>query len=397
MLSKKIHKYLLTFIMLILFNFRPAIPGEINGEILLFLYLLLTLLYLLLFKSDFKIRVSLKYILQYILILVFMSYLLFQSSLLQVSNMRPVINSFILILILTTSYIFVYNNHLDTKFLLKTLVFFITVLSISQFITYIMFILDIEFILASIKTHQGIADRIKPVFFPFTIAGGEKHKIFQFVLTRANGIFREPGIYQMYINLAFFSLDFINIKYKNLLRLLFVFSLFTTFSTAGLVIFWVCLVYKFFLYFNINLSLKKIILVIISIIFLLLISYYILFTSDFGLIARLKLNSGQVRLLQMKKGIDLFFEYPIFGTGYYNSVKGVSTVTFLSGFYTIGIIGVFLYLLNWIYSLLILSKSITHIIYIPVFMTLLFAQPIYTEFIVFLILIIDKTKLEYVK
>jgi hypothetical protein len=383
--------------MLILFNFRPAIPGEINGEILLFLYLLLTFLYLLLFRSDFKIRVSLKYIVQYILILIFMSYLLTQSSLLQVSNMRPVINSFILILILTTSYIFVYNNNLDTKFLLKTLVFFITVLSISQLITYLMFILDIEFTLTSIQTHQGIANRIKNVYFPFTIAGGEKHKIFQFVLTRANGFFREPGIYQMYINLAFFSLDFIKIKYKNLFRLLFIFSLFTTFSTTGLIIFWVCLLYKFFLYFNINLSLKKIFLIIIFIILLILMSYYILFTSSFGLVHRLRLNSGQFRLLQIKRGIDLFLEYPIFGTGYYNQVDNVSTVTFLSGFYTIGIVGVFLYLLNWIYSIIFFSKPITHIIYIPVFMTLLFAQPIYTEFIVFLILIIDKKKLEYVK
>lgn len=381
---------------LIALNFRPGIIGEFNNKILIFLSFLIFVSYLLLFNKD-SFLFNKKILIQFILILFFIVFILIQLFYLQPSNFLNPIKNVILILIFSFIYIFFASDSFYTDIALKVLVKFVIILSISEIITFILifFVSKENLILfSSIRTHQSwIRPEYADLFFPFTIAGSNSYNLFGIELERAMGLFREPGIYQMYINLAFFSLDFINMKYKAFIRILLVVALFFTFSTAGFGIFLICLVFRTFFILEKNSKLKKTVTIFISILFIVLLTYFILFSSRYGAVPKLNSTSGQARLSSVIESFKYIVESPFLGTGYGNPGKDASVVVFLAGFHTIGIIGLLLYLTNWFYSIMFLSKFNTIILYIPIFLTLLFAQPIFDNLIVFFFLLIDTRKL----
>jgi hypothetical protein len=135
-------------------------------------------------------------------------------------------------------------SNLDTALVLKIVIIVVALLSISQLVTYSLIFLGLEESILILEEYWrvGKASPVK-LYLPYTftvhfsrIAG---HRV-----ERAVGLYREPGVYQMVTAISYFALDFVQIRRKKLLRVLSLFSLLSTFSTAGYVIFLGCLVYK---------------------------------------------------------------------------------------------------------------------------------------------------------
>ena len=113
-----------------------------------------------------------------------------------------------------------------------------------------------------------------------------------------------------------------------------------------------------------------------------------------GLKSKLEAKSGVDRVSSIAKNIEAFKQNPIFGFGYYNGFNSEKLkFTGLPGVLAqIGLFGVFLYLLCWIYGLNNVV-GIGHSYYlVPIFITMLISQPIYNQpFIILFCLISQKS------
>jgi hypothetical protein len=394
-----VDKLLYIITVLLLFNFRPAIIGEIHVEILIFVLCFIILIYLA--KKGNKIKLSKPQLNQIFIIIILILYLLIQPFVLQTSNYRPVISSFVILLIYIIIFIFIladkFKDYYYVKLFLKVFIYLVLFFSISQVITYllIIFLPELKLIYKEIQNYQsGFVKGYANLYIPFTIAGANVQNVFGIIFPRSMGIFREPGIYQMYINIAYFSLDFIDVNNKKIIKLILIFSLLSTFSTAGFGIFFVCYIYKYtnrILGKDINL---------VQILFFILVTFiignFIFYSSNFGFFDKLDNVSGQTRSNAIISNIKWFLENPIFGTGHYNPGANTTAISLAASFHTIGLFGLLLYFFIWSYSIIINTNLKSVILYIPIFLTLLLSQPIFDNVIVFLFLMLNLKRLKYI-
>lgn len=196
------------------------------------------------------------------------------------------------------------------------------------------------------------------------------------MIERNNSIFWEPGVYQVYINYALMIQIFFRKSSVYFVIILLIISVFTTFSTTGIILSILLFVIKFVLENEKQSLVKK---ALISLSFPLIIFFNFLI---FRLILNEKFMSGDgfsasVRTNDAILQLTLFFERPIFGWGYLNgkafeSVAGYvqysNSITAL--LYQQGIFGILIYsvaflsFLNLVYQKYDFQKSFAVLIFI---------------------------------
>ena len=137
---------------------------------------------------------------------------------------------------------------------------------------------------------------------------------------RTSGIFWEPGVFQMYLNLAIL-LELMLDNAKNKKRIaIYISALFLTFSTTGFLAFgWMIATYALFGRDN-SRSVTKNIVVFIALIIGSIAAYFIVFytnlgTSVFGKLFNMKDGSTMVRLASVLINLEIIRDHPFAGIG----------------------------------------------------------------------------------
>ncbi len=387
--KEKLRAIFLTGFIFCVLNARPALFGHLFSDAyVLFPIAALTLLSLFL---GFRVRFRGSTLVLFGLVVLYVVWVLFQLLLLSPATIYigEVLGLTILIVALGTT---VLIGETGATTALKALVLLMVFLALSQLITYLLFFLgfqgDILLLEKDVRDNAAIPLRL---YFPFTttlhfvkIAG---HRI-----QRAVGFWREPGLYQLFIITSYFATDFIRLRHKTLVRWLLVFSLLTTFSTAGYAIFLGCLAYKNFFMRRGHFRVRLVALLIVGGAFLAFLS-----APYFGL--QDKLLRSEKRLLSPLASWELLCEQPIVGYGITSEEElypGVKLgINFLSSLHQHGIVGLGLYLglvacaLAWHYN------RRTVILLLPVLVTALVAQPLYGTAFMFFMLFLPTRGLEF--
>ncbi len=274
---------------------------------------------------------------------------------------------------------------------LKAVIYPVILLSISYFITFLLFLFGIQ--LANLQyfnfdIEKTVGAYQVVVYFPFSITLGYDFPILGLRIARAIGYFREPGIFSPIVALSFFGLDYLRINHKLLLKVLLLFTLVLTFSTAGFMAFIMAFIYYYFISRttkfskNTTSNLYKFLILIISapLIYIAVFGNY-----RFALMSKLSQNSGQERISSISESIDILLDNPLFGVGYPST--NVSGVTFLSTLGQIGIVGGILFLLIFIIPLINKIKYRDPILalIIPLFLVSFLSQPLFDKTLLFLL------------
>lgn len=382
LIKKKITSYFFVSFSVLILNLRPGIIGELNGIVLFSLLLFLMALYITT-HNHLKINIMNNTYILYILMIIFVMYALIQAILIA-KNIRPAFNSSLTLLISIHIFLLLIQDFHFINIFNKTLVVIIILLSISSLVTYIMYYLKLEIKLTDIQTHQrGFVENYASLYFPFTIMGANEYYFSSlYFMERSFGIFREPGIYQVYIQYAYFLVDLKKVSFKryhNIIKIMIILSLITTFSFSGIIIFIFLITIKACS----ERANSKILNILIISLFTLAVSGYLLTLFN----TRIASESFFYRFDSLKNIVSTLSINPLFGLGYLQKINTVSTVNFLGSIVTIGIIGSTIYLLIWIISIA-LAKEKKYLL-LPFFITLFFAQPIYSDPIIFLILLLN--------
>ncbi len=381
-------KNLLIFLAtLLLLNQRPAIL-QMYSEYVFLSFIYISVMYVLINPKLNFTKNNIRYI---ALSLLFCFYLLIQSVFLLREVKIDVIKAIVYIISATIFVIYI-NRETIWRSFLKAIVYPTIFFSISYFITLIVFLIFKSFdklVIFHFFVPQNLGKYDMYILFPFSICSqnGTSH-LFGYEFTRAVGFFREPGIYQILIVTSFFGLEFLNLKYKNIFKFLLIVQLYLTFSTSGIVSFFVC---SFYYYIFCNNNKKKSIngsLIKVSIFTILSIaSYWFVFNENkFGLLSKIMSNSGQDRLIQSINAKNAFFENPFFGIGYMN--EGIIGINFISTISQVGIIGFLMLLLVILIPNIdsIKKKKPISVLIIPVTLTMLFTQPLFDKALFYCIL-----------
>ena len=279
---------------------------------------------------------------------------------------------------------------------LKAVVYPVLFFSASYAITAIVLIvtglgLD-RLALYSFDLVQGHTEYNISIYFPFSLAlGFGNSDYFGLNIARAIGHFREPGIFQILVTASYFGLDYLDINRKRLWKILLLFTLVLTFSTAGIGSF----VAAYFYYHVLSskekakkdawASIRRILSRFFYLVLAVAAGWWFVFTEQkFGLMRKLHFASGNVRVEAASDALTHFYEHPIFGVGYLN--PEISGLTFSSLFAQVGLVGVMLILLmivapNW---RLIRSRHPILVLLIPVVLTMLLAQPLFDKPLLYL-------------
>jgi len=177
--------------------------------------------------------------------------------------------------------------------------------------------------------YKGVAN-----YFPtvVNIAGREFYNLFIImipnygydgVLIRNWGVFREPGVYQMYLIFALLLQLFVFPRVNIKSSIIYVIAILTTYSTTGYIVLTV-LFMAFFMNKSKNQHKERIVLVFVL---LTLILGIMLFCSDivsmrwnsvFSKLSDASHGSTAARIASVTVNIRLFFENPLFGVGFNN-------------------------------------------------------------------------------
>ena len=163
------------------------------------------------------------------------------------------------------------------------------------------------------------------------------------VIPRMCGIFWEPGVYQIYLNLGILLYILLN-KKKNFQLLIFIISILFSQSSTGYMIMALLLGYMVLQSGWISKHFKLLATITISIFVVLVISIVIyekkIATNQIG-------DSYYLRVLDIKNALSIFVEHPVFGVGFYNtdiflklnSMARGNSNGYLTWLYTTGLVG----------------------------------------------------------
>ncbi|WP_315905500.1 hypothetical protein [Vibrio fluvialis] len=369
---------LIAFItLLLLFLSRPSLFGQNYATLAIILSFPLFLL-----LKDVKLKFwSMIYI---IAIILFWSSLLL-SGLLHVSDSVRLAKSVISSIVPTLAVILALSSE---KYSLKfyNLLAFITALCgysalISNLLLFLLGGGGGDYIVFSID----IAD-YKPalVYFPFTLSSGEINVLGNTFL-RLTGYMREPGIFQ-----AFSIFSFIYSKIYNMNKLIILGSFLAVILTFSSVSFVLLLIsYSILISGRIKSYFLKLSIFIIGFIT----AFYIfIFLPGFGYLDKVRTHGASVtdRTTAINNSITLFTENP-FGVGYLANIENsTGNINLLASLSSIGIHIFFIFIAIYLLPILFLHKSqlVRYLaLTLPLFVTLLFSQPVFDQpgiFVLFL-------------
>lgn len=404
---KKRILFVWTFILLL---FRPSLLGERFNPVIFFFFLATTGLLFLIDPETNKRYINKKIVFAFLLILLIVIYFLLQGLLLS-SAKKTVINS--IVVILGTSICIAYVSRKDNiSHIFTSFINIFFWLGLSAIITYTIIIFcsfddskmllltNLNFLFPGYETPKEVHLIDHLLFFPFTIVSGSV-KFLGITFPRFIGIFREPGMTQLFFVTAYFLTYFVDIKRAKLKRFIIMIGSVLTFSTAGLLSFLGgFLMLKLFSKGKMP-SLRIVTTTVIS---LIIITFIFATIPGLGFLNKISSESGEERSKSYSNSIKILSDSPIVGTGYYNDfIKNKNDVVVSNQFlgilgvaYQIGIVGLALYLIIWYYGLSRLGNIQTLCIYMPCLLTLLISQPSYNDVIVFFLILTDTSNLKLV-
>lgn len=365
--------YIKNILLLIsVFLLRPSALGQKYTSLSIILILILGFIdFLEHLRNRNNYHIDKKDFIVLITILSLWFYLLIHSFLIGSNNIEYVLKASITHIIVICCFTIILSNskvkYLFFRWFIKLLLFF----SISYIITFILgMFIGISFdklILFNIPV-EGY-ENSGNIYFPFTQLYGFM-TVGNIKLPRALGFFREAGIFQAYLIWAFFNLEQYNLQ-SNRNKIILLFGIAGTFSTAGIAVLFG--VYAVKLFIN-KRKLLSICLIGVSIIGL-------IYTPYIGLKSKSVTHRTSIsdRSSATISGLQRLKENP-FGVGIYNvEVNDVenSGINLFAISYKIGIVGVLLVILVYflpMHGYLYKEKYFVGIL--PFFMTLLISQPI---------------------
>lgn len=266
----------------------------------------------------------------------------------------------------------------------KTLIIIIILMCLSFCITFILSkfvggIDNLKIISLNIEGYNNSGS----IFFPFTQIYGVLN-FGDVQLFRAQGFFRESGIFQAFIIWALFNLKYFKLNnWYN--KLLLIIGLVSTFSTIGIAICFIIWSLRLFMYKN----------KILAIAILSLGLYSALYAPYIGVISKAETHGASIddRSNATTRGLENLSEN-IVGTGLYNQDEFYienGNINLLAMSYTLGLLGLLLVLLMYFLPLIVFKSNEDKKKYLlsilPFFLTLLFSQPILDAPFIFIMLL----------
>lgn len=385
--------------------FRPSIFGEkYNVEV--FIVFAIVTFFIFIQNHYRKTSVEVKPFVVYGLILSLVCYLFIQGLLLG-SSAKTVFNSCFLITFVSLFALYVTSHYGEQ--VLKNIVAIHFFLSVSSIITILIFILSGFtrkglFVVLNLNQFVGREAHVFEdfynnhfLYFPLSVSWANVG-FAGISLPRLLGIYREAGMAQIFFFTSYFLTYIVSIKREKLVRTVLLMGGILTFSTSGLLSFLTgFLILRYFPSQRIRLTLTRISVLLFAIPLFILGA---LFLPDIGLMNKVSSISGDQRTQSYIYSWNKFAERPLFGHGYYKGFEQMEVqkdyVQFLGLIgvsYQIGIIGIILYLLPWIYSISNLHSRKTYFILVPCLITLLLSQPSYNDMFVWFLLLINFKKI----
>ncbi len=398
-----IKKILIIFWTFAFLCFRPSIFGEKYNLIVFITFLSLSILLIGLEKPSIRrnpFSIS--------LLIGMMALYFFTQGFLLGSPTSIIFNSCFLIVFVSLLVAIVMP--VNTLPILKAFVHIHVVLAISSIITISLFfllglnpdnlisLLDLGPLLGRTQEEYKYAFEAHTLYFPYSV-NWASIGIGGYSIPRMLGIYREAGMAQIFFFTAYFFTYLVDFNRIKLVRALLLLGGILTFSTSGLLSFFVGYLFlNYFPQWKIRFSAKKLLIIFIVIPVILTI---LIFTPDIGILDKIASISGSQRTQSFLYSINLFAENPLFGIGYYKGFEdmerlGEEYVQFLGIIgvaYQIGIVGLVLYFLPWLYAIRYFHNRTTVFVLIPCFVTLFFSQPSYNDMIVWFLLLIDFKKI----
>jgi hypothetical protein len=407
MFRVSINNYLVVPWTITLLLFRPSLVGEIVNPLIFLIFISLTVCIFIFTKDLFYISINKTLRLVAGAIFLTAIYFLLQGMVLSQAK-GTVINSFVVIFGTTAALVYVLRNPLFVLVSLKTVILTHFFLSCSAIITLLIYIivglnasklpLLYSFVLHDMDMKSAIDFSGYSIYFPFTAVWSSLN--IGIVIPRCIGLYREPGMAQIFFLTSYFLTYFIQIKYLKFIRaVLFVGSI-LTFSTAGFLSFIGGSV-------ALNAFNKELWKNPVKIVFKGCLLFFMIFSifllPSIGVFQKMENQSGNDRIVSYLQGIQRVAKHPIFGEGYYNGFKRDENGALLSEqflgipgvIYQIGFLGLLFYCLCWYFGSLKLASLKTICIYMPCFLTLLISQPSYNDVFTWFLLLVNTRNLRF--
>ncbi len=358
---------------------KPMVLGGNFTPISMGIMLFLVLLYLL--RNKVSIYIPKKIIIIMFNIIIYYFYLIIQSLVLVGSIRADMIKALISIVVIVLCYGILFENKIIRYYFFKiyisTLIFFV----ISYFITFILsFIMSNETLLLK-RIYTKRYNHIIDIYLPITISTG-RILVMGHLLPRLSALLRECGIAQIFYIWAFIVCDQYFVRVK-LVKVLLICGIIFCFSTTGYIN--IIIVAALLLMFYVK-DFKK------------LIGYLLIFIImvwGFSNIPGIRMAdknevSYDARIEMLEVGIKELKKNIVFGSGYSNRYIEGSSTTFLQKSYSMGIVGVILYLNIYLVAFINSKNKRRYILGITALLsTILFSQPIDEAPLIFLLLLHD--------
>lgn len=400
-----VNRLLLFIWTFLLLCFRPSIIAQSYNKVVFVIFILVTTIILARCKEKIILKLNFKEILILGIITVTVSYFLIQGMILSDAK-STVLNSCSFLFGIIPAIFFIIRVDDFKEQIVKNLINIHYVLAISQIITFLTFVLS-DFELPKYLIFFNLQDIVKYttsdlfslshyVVFPFTVVWSI-FAVGSVEFYRTCGIYREPGMAQIFYLTALFLSFFYVDKNINVKRFVLVIGSILLFSASG----FLNLLLGFLGYFLSNklkraLSLNTVIKIGIGALILFVFAVFTLFSIS----KKLQVESGYERSYNIKKSFQGFNQNPIFGEGYYNSFKvgddglviSDAFLSFIGVANQLGSVGTILYILCWVISLYYFANKSSWFIYIPCLLTLLTSQPSYNDAFVWFLMMFDSSR-----
>jgi hypothetical protein len=223
------------------------------------------------------------------------------------------------------------------------------------------------------------------MYFPLTFTNGATW-LGNRLLPRVTGVFREPGIFQMYLIMALVISHLKTIKYGRAVRVLVVIALFLTFSSIGYPLAVATAVYVLIV------GRRRALLTKVAVVALAIVALIVVW--QFGPLAyQSKVyehqDTPESRVTAAQNSISALLKHPLLGTGFFVDQPGdlgLEGSSVIASVHMFGLVGLVLYAGVVAAALERNYRPLTAAMLLPIFGTMLFAQPLHFDAITFFML-----------
>lgn len=366
---------------------RPTFFGETFTPIGLIMVISSIIIYRLKKKPDIKINKKIN--IWVMVFLAFWAYLLFLALFFQKEGVQFLIQSFITNIFVMVISIILFEDEALLKKIIRILSSMLFITAISYCVTTVLSLIIpvdnlclMKLYSETYKTTGFLYFPITPIYTFMTIPGGPR-------MLRFLSVFREPGIASAFLIWLFVMVlnNHIKImKNKRVVKLILLVSIIGTFSTSGIVV----LIFTLLIRFLLNSRGKKTYLNIVIAMILSIGGIYMLFEAPYiGINNKVITHRESItdRSSAVEDGFKKVLNNPI-GVGLYgDQSEGTNAVNLIAASYQIGILGVILMIAIYFIPLIDNRNNKYFQSIMPIFLTLLFSQPIIdTPFVIIIIL-----------